>query len=842
MKLSTKIILPIILISALLILLSGCAPTTPSPGATTTTGGTITGIFETPEACCMGNRDHTEGWVPLVNATVSVIDVKGVTHTTKTDSDGKYWLTDVAPGIYYVITACCECEDGEGVYKDVVEEELKEGDTYDAGIADCESSALGLMVDFLLSGDVFEAEDCNCYCNCFDEESQIYASLVYTGVKLRAAAINLQSIPSKPLDAIRANADFQAFLPELCDLLEACCVEPGVTPVPPPPIPPPGKYNLYLKADPWDGAKSLTGAGVKNPGEVVGVNTEANPCYEFTGWTVDVGSSANVSGDLGTPPLSVIMNENMTLTAWFECPPCYELLDIDISGPLVETINSHGLTKSEPPDVTICVPGCATINSVTVNSGCEEEGSPFPLVLTPPYDPSVLDFDYNETNISFDYETGKVCFIGEETLLPYIATILVTYTNPCGDPVATGTVEVEFEDCSCIAPTVEADGPYTETVCPGAAATIVFDSTVTSGTGPFIYAWTFGDGDTSADADPSHEYPTGAKVYDVTLVVTNDCGESTYNTTVTITEYPLPTADAGPDQSVEVCPQANASINLVGSGTGTPTLSYSWDYDNGGSTVDSTEQNPLGVTFGVGSYTVTLTVTDGCGDTETDTMTVTVTNAPVANLLLDAVYHCKEQNPCHGQDKLFWYENCGSAYGCECVDWRDREYLEKCCCIEWQRWHKRDWVTVNVKVSGGELANAKIVLNYDDTKLKLWDPDSSELEGGQGQIDPSPALNVISGTFTPPYTDASGKLTINDVDCAGTGTRTVLSIIFMKTGTRSWDPVGNDWSDSTWISFADLEIELQSSSGGLICLDGSTGVEIVGDGTMITECPYWCNE
>jgi len=234
MKLSTKIILPIILISALLILLSGCAPTTPSPGATTTTGGTITGIFETPEACCMGNRDHTEGWVPLVNATVSVIDVKGVTHTTKTDSDGKYWLTDVAPGIYYVITACCECEDGEGVYKDVVEEELKEGDTYDAGIADCESSALGLMVDFLLSGDVFEAEDCNCYCNCFDEESQIYASLVYTGVKLRAAAINLQSIPSKPLDAIRANADFQAFLPELCDLLEACCVEPGVTPIPPP--------------------------------------------------------------------------------------------------------------------------------------------------------------------------------------------------------------------------------------------------------------------------------------------------------------------------------------------------------------------------------------------------------------------------------------------------------------------------------------------------------------------------------------------------------------------------------------------------------------------------------
>jgi len=250
MKLSFKILLPMILISALLILLVGCTPTAPSPGATTTTGGTITGIFETPEACCIANRDHTEGWVPLVNATVSVIDSKDVTHTTKTDSDGKYWLTDVAPGIYYVITACCECEDGEGVYKDVLEEALEEGETYDAGIADCESSALGLIIDYLLSGDVFEAEDCNCYCNCFDEESQIYASLVTTGVKLRAAAINLQNIPSKPLDAVRANADFQGFVVELCDLLEACCVEPAATPPPPPPPPPclghTAPYNIVL--------------------------------------------------------------------------------------------------------------------------------------------------------------------------------------------------------------------------------------------------------------------------------------------------------------------------------------------------------------------------------------------------------------------------------------------------------------------------------------------------------------------------------------------------------------------------------------------------------------------
>ncbi len=54
MKLNTKIILPIILISALLILLAGCfgVPTDESPGYTP---GTITGIIAAP--CCTTSSD-----------------------------------------------------------------------------------------------------------------------------------------------------------------------------------------------------------------------------------------------------------------------------------------------------------------------------------------------------------------------------------------------------------------------------------------------------------------------------------------------------------------------------------------------------------------------------------------------------------------------------------------------------------------------------------------------------------------------------------------------------------------------------------------------------------------
>ena len=94
--------------------------------------------------------------------------------------------------------------------------------------------------------------------------------------------------------------------------------------------------------------------------------------------------------------------------------------------------------------------------------------------------------------------------------------------------------------------------------------------------------------------------------------------------TVEVTESAGVTADAGPDQSEEVCPGAQASIDFVGSGSGTGALSYSWDFDGNGT---STDQNPSGILFGVGTYDVTLTVTDQCGSTS-DTMTVEVTELP----------------------------------------------------------------------------------------------------------------------------------------------------------------------------------------------------------------------
>jgi hypothetical protein len=134
----------------MLILLSGCFGTVPddNPGFTP---GSITGRIMVPINCtecqtseCIpkSNSEVPSHWTPVEDAIVTVIP-----HATLTDVDGHYTLSDIEPGVYYVITATY----GNLVLKDIVEPPgVEAGETYDAGTANCESTALGLIVEALL--------------------------------------------------------------------------------------------------------------------------------------------------------------------------------------------------------------------------------------------------------------------------------------------------------------------------------------------------------------------------------------------------------------------------------------------------------------------------------------------------------------------------------------------------------------------------------------------------------------------------------------------------------------------------------------------------------------------
>jgi len=165
MKLSTKIILSIILISALLILLTGCfgVPTDESPGITTVPG-TITGIIASP--CCTTSAEPVsktcciapEFWCFYCQNTwnlqdgIEVVLTYGEDEvaTTTTNEFGEFTFTNVSPGKNYVVTAYCpDFDDNRPLVKDVALE-LIEGGSFDTKITDLVSTSLGLVVDFLV--------------------------------------------------------------------------------------------------------------------------------------------------------------------------------------------------------------------------------------------------------------------------------------------------------------------------------------------------------------------------------------------------------------------------------------------------------------------------------------------------------------------------------------------------------------------------------------------------------------------------------------------------------------------------------------------------------------------
>jgi PKD repeat protein len=133
------------------------------------------------------------------------------------------------------------------------------------------------------------------------------------------------------------------------------------------------------------------------------------------------------------------------------------------------------------------------------------------------------------------------------------------------------------------------------------------NQTIAGGT----YAWTFGDGGTSTQANPNHTY-TGTGPYQVCLTATNACGSA-----VLCQTWNCPFPSASFTSTV-------ASSLFTGQATGSGAGVWNWDFGDGQTGSGSTVTHTYAVS---GTYTVCLYASSICAaDTVCQTISVTANN------------------------------------------------------------------------------------------------------------------------------------------------------------------------------------------------------------------------
>ncbi len=168
-------------------------------------------------------------------------------------------------------------------------------------------------------------------------------------------------------------------------------------------------------------------------------------------------------------------------------------------------------------------------------------------------------------------------------------------------------------------------------------------SSSTDNTDIVSYAWDFGDGNTSSEADPTHTFDS-IGTYEVVLTVTDDEGLTGTDTiTIQVTEEggnqaPIAVATANPTEGE--APLA-VIFNGAASSDDLAIVTYFWDFGDDSRT--STQVNPV-LTYEIpGTYEVSLTVTDSDGLTSTDTVIIVVSDG-VENLAPEAVISATPQS------------------------------------------------------------------------------------------------------------------------------------------------------------------------------------------------------
>jgi gliding motility-associated-like protein len=148
----------------------------------------------------------------------------------------------------------------------------------------------------------------------------------------------------------------------------------------------------------------------------------------------------------------------------------------------------------------------------------------------------------------------------------------------------------------------------------------IFTNSSSLNPGTLTHLWTFGDGNTSGNTNPSHTYTT-AGTYTVKLLVSSGLGCKD-SVTRTVTVYPTPLGVLNPPSTNLLCEGGVVILTATG-GT-----SYQW-FLNGGAIAGATNATLSANQPGV--YTVNVTSSNACTSTATGSVTLQLISKPTVN-------------------------------------------------------------------------------------------------------------------------------------------------------------------------------------------------------------------
>lgn len=359
----------------------------------------------------------------------------------------------------------------------------------------------------------------------------------------------------------------------------------------------PGATTL-LTAGPTQASPGPTAGNTISPGNYMPTQPFTNliGCPLNGTWTIQV--TDNLASDNG-----YIFNWDLNLTV----PPA--------TGSFTPTIASQGwnsatgLTSTGATTATITPTAAGTpcyTYSVTDNFGCTY--NQVQCITVNPNTPVNAGPDVT------------ICQ-GASTTLTATGASTYSWSNGLGtgsskvvSPATTTTYTVTGTSAAgCITTdqvTVTVVPPPTTTVSPNVAICNGASTTLTAG-GATTYTWSPATGLSATTGTTVTANPTSTQTY----TVTGTTAGCTSTATVTVTVNPLPTVNAGVDQTV--CQGTNVTLAATGAST------YTW---TGGVTQGTPFAPPVGATT---TYTVTGTSAAGC--INTDQVNVTVNPTPTIN-------------------------------------------------------------------------------------------------------------------------------------------------------------------------------------------------------------------